>query len=43
MGLSISINSGREGYSFMNYYMRDGGGIIGRNDWSKVPQITFGE
>lgn len=43
MGVSISINSGREGYSFLNYYMRDGGGIIGRNDWSKVPQITFGE
>jgi len=43
MGLSVSINSGREGYAFLNYYMRDGGGIIGRNDWSKVPQITFGE
>ncbi len=43
MGISISINSGREGYTFLNYYMRDGGGIIGRNDWSKVPQVVFGE
>lgn len=41
MGLSLSINSGREDASFMNYYLRDGGGIIGRNDWTKVPQITF--
>lgn len=41
MGVSVSINSGREGKDFVNYYLRDGGGIIGRNDWTKVPQITF--
>lgn len=41
IGVSLSINSGREDKPFMNYYLRDGGGVIGRNDWSKIPQITF--
>ncbi len=40
-GFSISINCG-DGKTFKNITLRDGGGIIGRNDFSKVPVITFG-
>ena len=40
-GFSVSINSGNN--TFKNILLRDGGGIIGLNDWTKVPVITFGE
>ena len=39
-GFSVSINSG-DGSTFKNIYFRDGGGIIGLNDWSKIPTITL--
>ena len=39
IGVSVSINSG-DG-TFKNIMLRDGGGIIGLNDWSKVPTITL--
>ena len=39
-GFSVSINSG-DGNNFKNIYFRDGGGIIGLNDWSKIPTITL--
>ena len=41
LGVSVSINSGTATKSFMNIYLRDGGGIIGLNDWTKVPVITL--
>ena len=41
IGVSLSINSGRAANDFMNYYLRDGGGVIGRNDWTKIPVITL--
>lgn len=41
IGISLSINSGRAADDFMNYYLRDGGGVIGRNDWTKIPVITL--
>ncbi|MBP5155835.1 MAG: hypothetical protein J6252_04555 [Clostridia bacterium] len=40
-GLSISVNSG-DGSKFKNIIMRDGGGIISINDWTKIPVITLG-
>ena len=39
LGVSVSINSG-DG-TFKNIMLRDGGGIIGLNDWTKVPTITL--
>ena len=39
-GFSVSINSG-DGSTFKNIYFRDGGGIIGLNDWTKIPTITL--
>ena len=39
-GFSVSINSG-DGNNFKNIYFRDGGGIIGLNDWTKIPTITL--
>ena len=39
-GFSVSINSG-DGNNFKNIYFRDGGGIIGLNDWIKIPTITL--
>lgn len=39
IGVSVSINSGNN--TFKNIILRDGGGIIGLNDWSKVPTITL--
>ncbi len=39
IGVSVSINSG-DG-TFKNIFLRDGGGIIGLNDWTKVPTITL--
>ena len=41
IGVSVSINSG-DGSKFKNIYLRDGGGIIGLNDWTKMPSITLG-
>ncbi len=41
LGVSISVNSG-DGSKFKNIYLRDGGGIIGLNDWTKVPSIVLG-
>lgn len=40
IGFSISINCG-DGKVFKNIVLRDGGGIIGINDWSKIPVITL--
>lgn len=40
-GLSISVNSG-DGSKFKNIILRDGGGIISINDWTKIPVITLG-
>lgn len=42
IGFSICINSGTETRAFQNLTMRDGGGIIGINDWTKMPTITLG-
>ncbi len=39
LGLSVSINSGNN--TFKNIFLRDGGGIIGLNDWTKVPTVTL--
>lgn len=39
-GFSLSVNSGNN--TFKNIFLRDGGGIIGLNDWTKVPAITLG-
>lgn len=41
-GLSISFNLGSANTEFKNITLRDGGGIIGINDWSKTPTITLG-
>jgi hypothetical protein len=41
IGVSISFNSGRAADDFMNYFFRDGGGIIGRNDWSKMATVVL--
>lgn len=40
VGVSISINSGNG--VFKNILMRDGGGIIGLDDWTKMGTITLG-
>lgn len=44
-GFSISINSTNEADiedgTWKNITLRDGGGIIGRNDWSKIPVATI--
>ena len=42
-GFSISVNSGTETRKFQTIALRDGGGIIGTNDWTKIPAITLGE
>ncbi|MBQ4317166.1 MAG: hypothetical protein IJC20_02855, partial [Clostridia bacterium] len=41
IGLSISINCGSDTSEFKNIFLRDGGGIIGLNDWTKIPTITL--
>lgn len=45
LGLSFSINSTNEedftNKIFKNLIYRCGGGVIGRNDWSKIPTITL--
>lgn len=46
LGLTFSINSTNEADVsngvWKNITYRDGGGVIGRNDWSKIPTITLG-
>ena len=46
LGLTFSINSSNEddlaNSIFKNLIYRCGGGVIGRNDWSKLPVITLG-
>lgn len=46
LGLTFSINSSNEddlaNSIFKNLIYRCGGGVIGRNDWSKIPVITLG-
>ncbi len=46
LGLTFSINSTNEDDVakgvWKNITYRDGGGVIGRNDWSKIPVITLG-
>ncbi len=39
--VSISVNCGSEDSKFKNILLRDGGGIIGINDWTKCPTITL--
>jgi hypothetical protein len=39
--VSISVNCGSEDAKFKNILLRDGGGIIGINDWTKIPTITL--
>ena len=39
--VSISVNCGSEESKFKNITLRDGGGIIGINDWTKIPTITL--
>ena len=41
IGLSVSFNLGSLSTEFKNVTLRDGGGIIGINDWSKIPTITL--
>ena len=40
-GFSVSINSGNADKEFIAIPLRDGGGIIGINDWTKIPTITL--
>ena len=46
LGLTFSINSTNEedisSGVWKNITYRNGGGVIGRNDWSKIPVITLG-
>ncbi|MBR5779515.1 MAG: hypothetical protein IKY21_02680 [Clostridia bacterium] len=40
-GMAISINCGDD-ITFRNIVLRDGGGIMGCNDWTKIPTLTLG-
>ncbi len=40
-GFALSINCGSETIPFKNIVLRDGGGIMGLNDWTKIPTITL--
>lgn len=40
-GFALSINCGNDN-NFRNIVLRDGGGIMGCNDWTKIPTITLG-
>ncbi|MBR5859701.1 MAG: hypothetical protein IKZ05_07225 [Clostridia bacterium] len=43
LGFTFSVNSTNEvDKVWKNVTYRNGGGIIGRNDWSKIPVITLG-
>ena len=39
-GMAISINCGDDN-TFRNIVLRDGGGIMGCNDWTKIPTLTL--
>ena len=42
LGFTFSVNSTNEvDKVWKNVTYRNGGGIIGRNDWSKIPVITL--
>ncbi len=45
IGLTFSINSTNEedvaNKTFKNLILRDGGAVIGRNDWAKMPEVTL--
>lgn len=41
IGVSLSLNQGDE-ESWQNVFLRDGGSVIGLNDLTKAPTITFG-
>lgn len=44
-GLTFSINSTNENDvqngTWRNLVLRDGGGVINRNDWAKIPEVTL--
>ena len=40
-GFSISINAREDSTTWKNVKMRNGGGIIGRNDWSKMATVVL--
>lgn len=40
-GLSFSLNAREDATTWKNVKMRNGGGIIGRNDWSKMATVTL--
>lgn len=40
-GFSVSINASRDAANWTNVKMFNGGGIIGRNDWSKMATVTL--
>ena len=44
-GLTFSINSTNEtdfeNGTWRNLVLRDGGGVINRNDWAKIPEVTL--
>jgi len=45
IGLTFSINSTNEADigkgTWRNLVLRDGGGVIGRNDWAKIPSVSL--
>ena len=45
IGVTFSINSTNEedivSKNWRNLILREGGGVIGRNDWSKIPVVTL--
>lgn len=41
IAFSVSFNLGGPNSEFKNITLRDGGGIIGINDWTKIPTITL--
>ena len=46
LGLTFSVNSTNQEDKSKNVWKnityRNGGGVIGRNDWSKIPEVTLG-
>ncbi|MBR4467019.1 MAG: hypothetical protein IKS34_01815, partial [Clostridia bacterium] len=46
IGVTFSVNSTNANdiakKVWKNITYRDGGGVIGRNDWAKIPVITLG-
>lgn len=47
IGFTFSINSTNEtdvqNGTWRNLILRDGGGVIGRNDWAKIPVVTISD